>query len=214
MVGDFDRLEQAIARSFWLGGAAVLVLLAVAAGCAWLALGFAGSLRDAAQHTPVLVVPGAVGGVYTPGIAEEAIRGAARYLAGLATSFSGVHGFDLRFDELESYASPRYLAQLQAARRALRHEVETQNQARTFIATPGAEVMTQVEPGLFDYVARGERAVFASGLPLDTWHSTVHLRLRAEAPSASNRTGVVIEAFDVRDEPRPIAAASPGSARP
>jgi hypothetical protein len=199
---DFDRLEHTLQQALWLGAAAVGVLFAVTLASLWFAAGMVGAARDAAARTPVVVVPGAVGGTYTPGLTEETIRGVARYVVGLATSFSGTHGFDVRFDELEGFAAARYLPRLQAARRALRHDVESQNQARTFVALPDSERLAQVEPGVFDYSVRGERAVFASGLRLDAWQSTVSARLRVAAPSAGNRTGVALENFEVVDSPR------------
>jgi hypothetical protein len=207
-MSDFDRLEQSMVRALWLCASAVAVLLAVTVASLWFAAGIAGAVREAAARTPVVVVPGAIGGIYTPGITEETIRGVARYLVGLATNFSGSHGFDVRFDELESFAAPRYLPQLQAARRALRHDVESQNQARTFIATPGAERLASLDGGGFEYTTQGERAVFASGLPLDIWPATVRLRLRVGSPSATNRTGVVIDEFDVHDSPKPAGTTS------
>lgn len=210
---DFDRLERTLQQALWLAGAAVSVLLAVTLASLWFATGMVGAVRDAAARTPVVVVPGAVGGTYTPGLTEETIRGVARYLVGLATNFSGSHGLDVRFDELEGFAAARYLPRLQSARRTLRHEVESQNQARTFVGTPDSERLAQIEPGLFDYTIRGERAVYASGLPLDTWQSTVTARLRIATPSAANRTGVVLEAFEVVDAPPPATVAA-GPRRP
>jgi hypothetical protein len=205
---DFDRLERTLQQALWLGAAAVGVLFAVTLASLWFAAGMVGAARDAASRSPVVVVPGAVGGTYTPGLAEETIRGVARYVVGLATSFSGSHGFDVRFDELESFAAARYLPRLQAARRTLRREVDNQNQARTFVANPETERMAQVEPGVFDYTVRGERSVYASGLLLDAWQSTITARMRVAAPSGGNRTGVALENFEVVDAPRAAAAST------
>jgi hypothetical protein len=198
---DFDRLEHSIVQALRLCVATCAVLLTVTIVSLWFAASLAGSVREASLRAPVVVVPGAVGGTYTPGVTEETIRGIARYLVGLATNFSGAHGFDVRFDELETFVAPQYLPQLQAARRALRHDVESQNQARTFIATPGDEDLRRLEDDVFEYAARGERAVYASGLPLDVWPATVRLRLRVGSPTSANRTGVLIDRFDVTDGP-------------
>ena len=157
------------------------------------------SARQAATRLPVLVVPGAIAGVYSPGLTEENVRGAARYLAGLGTSFSGVHGMDLRFDELESFASPEFLPRLQAARMALRRDVETQNQARVFYGAPTSERLGQIAPGRFEYAIRGQRVVYASGLTMDSRGAIVSLRLALGTPSDRNRVGILLDGFEVSD---------------
>jgi len=155
------------------------------------------------------VVPGAIGGVYSPGLTEENVRATARYLSTLATNFSGSQGFRERFDELESFSSTQFLPALQRARAALQRDVETQNQSRTFFATPGTEKMRESEDGHFDYSVAGERVVYASGLPMDSRGSEVHLRLRWGSPSQRNRAGIVLESFAVAD--LPPAASDAGS---
>jgi hypothetical protein len=144
-------------------------------------------------------VPGAVGGVYTPGITEENIRATARYLADLATNFGSARSFQERFDELEAFAAPAYLPQIRQARAALQHDVDTQGQARSFFATPATESLQQTAPGHFAYTVRGERVVYASGLPMDRHESEVRLLLQWGVPSARNRAGIVVEGFRVAD---------------
>jgi hypothetical protein len=157
----------------------------------------------------VLVVPGAVGGVYSPGITEDSVRATARYLANLATNFGSPKSFTDRFDELETFASATYLPQLQRARAILARDVDTQSQARSFYAVPATERLRQPEPGHFEYTIEGERSVYASGLPMDNRRSQVRLRLQWGVPSARNRTGIVLESFDVVDLPASRAASTP-----
>lgn len=197
---DFSRLEDTIRRSTLLAACVCAVLLAITIASLGFAVSTVAGARDAAARMPVLVVPGAVGGVYTPGLTEDSVRAAARYLVGLGTQWSGVKGFDERFDELETFASPRYLPQLQAARSSLRREVETQNQARSFFAATAAERMHQADPGgRFEYAVGGERVVYASGLPMDSRSSVVTLQLLLGAPSARNRSGIELDGFQVTD---------------
>lgn len=214
---DFSRLEDAIRRSTLLAACVCAVLLAITIASLGFAVSTVGGARDAAARMPVLVVPGAVGGVYTPGLTEDSVRAAARYLAGLGTQWGSIRGFDERFDELETFASPRYLPQLQAARSSLRREVETQNQARSFFAAPAAERLHQAEPGRFEYAVGGERIVYASGLPMDRRNSVVSLQLLLGAPSARNRSGIMLEGFQVTDTAPPGAhadATAPSRAAP
>jgi hypothetical protein len=199
-MADFIQLEQAIRRSTTLAAGVCAVLLLITIGSLTLAVCAVWGARQSAARMPVLVVPGAVAGVYSPGLTEDNVRAAARYLTGLGTNFSGVHGMDQRFDELETFASPGFLPRLQAARLALRRDVETQNQARVFYGVPTSERIAQTSPGRFEYAIRGERVVYASGLTMDSRGTTVRLKLALGPPSEKNRVGVLLDGFEVSDE--------------
>jgi hypothetical protein len=198
-MSDFLALEASIRRSMQLAAAVCATLLLVSAGSLGFAVHAAWKARQAASGLPVLVVPGAVAGLYSPGLPEEAVRGVARYLAGLGTNFSDATGMDERFDELESFASPAYLPRLQQARSQLRHEVQAQNQARVFFGAPGREQLRQTEPGRFEYSLQGQRQVYASGLAMDRRDCVVRLTLARAAPSRNNPVGLALEGFEVGD---------------
>ncbi len=198
---DFLSLEQSLRRMVRLAAGAGGTLLAISILSVAFAAHTVWSMRRAGQSAPVLVVPGAVGGVYSAGLTEDNVLGVARYLAGLGTNFSGVLGMDARFDELESFASADYLPRLQSARKALRREVETQNQSRVFYGSPGREQLKQSAPGRFDYILGGQRLVYASGLPMDQRNSTVRLKVTLGTPSQKNRAGIALDGFEVSDGP-------------
>jgi hypothetical protein len=208
-MNDFTTLDSALRRNSLLAAATCLALLAIAIASLAFAITTAGNARAAGLRMPVLVVPGAIGGVYTPGITEENVRATARYLAGLATNFSGEKSFRERFDELEIFSSAQFLPALQHARTELQRDVDTQNQSRTFFPAPGSEILRQLEDGRFDYCVTGERVVYASGLPMQSRGSQVHLRLRWGSPSQRNRAGIVLEGFDVKDLPATVASNAP-----
>lgn len=189
---------------------ALLVMTIASLGFAFIV---AGNAREVGVRMPVLVVPGAVGGVYSPGLGEESVRATSRYLAGLATNFGSPKSFQERFDELETFSAPDYLPQLQRARSTLQHDVETQSQARSFFPSPTTEQLQQRSPGHFVYAVRGERVVYAAGLPMDTRQSEVHLLLHWGTPSNRNRAGLLLEGFDVTDVAPPAAAAAGASLR-
>jgi len=199
-MSDFARLERAILSSTFLATGVCVVLLLITISSLAFTLYTVWGARQAASRMPVLVVPGAVGGVYSPGLTEDNIRAAARYIAGLGTSFSGVRSMDQRFNELEAFASPNFLPHLQAARSTLRRDVETQNQARVFYSIPSSESLAQIVPGHFEYAIRGTRVVYASGLTMDSHSSTLNLRLALGTPSEQNRVGILLERFDVIDD--------------
>jgi hypothetical protein len=205
---DFIALEQVIRRSSRLAAGLCAILLLVTIGSLTFALCTVWSAGRSVARMPVLVVPGAVAGVYSPGLTEDNVRAAARYLAGLGTSFSGVHSMDQRFDELESFASPEFLPRLQAARLTLRRDVETQSQARAFYGVPESEKFGQLSPGKFEYAIQGRRVVYASGLTMDSRGTLVNLKLALGAPSEKNRTGVLLDGFEVSDLPAETPAAA------
>jgi hypothetical protein len=198
-MADFISLEKSIRRFTLLASGACAVLLLVAVASLASALHLAWSVRQAAGRLPVVVVPGAIAGAYAPGLNEESLRGAARYLAGLGTNFGGPTAMEERFDELETFASPRYLPRLQAARAALRRDVQSQGQARVFFAVPGHDRLSQSAPGRFEFSQEGERRVFAGGLPMEERHCIVRLSLVQAAPSQHSPLGLALESFEVQD---------------
>jgi len=205
-MADFAVLESAIRRNTVLAATAGLILTVVTVVSLVVAVSALGNASEIRQRMPVMVVPGSVGGIYTPGLTEDSVRALARYLATLATNFSGARSFNERFDELETFAAPGFIPALQRARAELQKDVETQNQSRTFFATPGTEKLGAIANGGFDYFVDGDRMVLASGILMDTRRSEVRLRLRWGSPSRRNPSGVVLEGFDVRDLPSTPAA--------
>ena len=208
---DFHTLESAIYRSTLLAAGVCAALLLVTIASLAYAFTAAGNAREVGARMPVLVVPGAIAGVYTPGLTEANVRATARYLASLATNFTGAGGFRERFDELETFAAPQFLPALQRARLTLQHDVETQNQARAFFAASATEQLLPAEGGRFDYRVQGERIVYSSGVPMDSRRSELRLRLRWGAPSRQNPAGIVLENFDVTDLDRVAQQGSPAS---
>lgn len=199
-MAEFHTLEHAIRRAITLAAASSLALFAIAAVSLTFAFRTAGSAQALMRHMPVFVVPGAIGGVYTPGITEDQMRATARYLASLATNFGGPHNFTERFDELETFAAPRFLPALRLARSGLQREVDAQNQSRTFFATPESESLQRLGADQYQYTVDGDRTVYSSGLPMNRNRCRVVLRLRWGSPSERNRAGVVLEDFNVIDE--------------
>jgi hypothetical protein len=208
----YASLHGALGRSQALAAMAVLVLCAITGICIYETHRALATAQAMVQRMPVLVVPGAVGGVYSPGLTQENVRAVARYLTSLATNFSGSRGLQDHFDEIETFATAAYLPRLQAARGALAHDVEVQGQARAFYPAVRSESLEAHGTQSFDYRIEGERAVFSSGLPMSWRSSQVHLRLVWGVPSPANHGGIALEAFDITDlsaEPARQAAPTP-----
>jgi len=208
-MNDFATLDSAMRRNTLLAAVVCLALLAMTVASLAFAFTAAGNAREIGMHMPVMVVPGAIGGIYSPGLTEENIRATARYLTNLATNFNGSKGFREHFDELETFAAPQFLQGLQRARGELQRDVETQNQSRIFFAAVGTEKMRSLEIGEYDYCVSGERVVYASGLPMDTRKSEIRLRLHWGSPSLHNPAGIVLDGFDVKDSPADPSGSNP-----
>lgn len=208
---DFVSLETAIQRAYALCALAFLGLLGVAVAALVFSYNSQQTVQNMSLHNPVLVVPGAVGGLYTPGLTEEQVRATARYLANLATNFHAGDSFTQRFNELESYASPQYLPRLQMARSRLQHDVDSQNQARSFYGLPHTETLENTQ-AQFIYRITGERNVYASGLPMDHHQSQITLELSWGVPSNTNRSGIVLNSLRVIDTDTPSSDAKTRSA--
>jgi len=196
---DFAVLELSIRRNTMLAATVCLVLTAITAVSLGFTFSAIGNAREMGMRMPVMVVPGAVGGIYSPGLTQDNILATARYLATLVTNFSGAKGLRERLDEFETFAAPQFIPALQRARSELQRDVDTQNQSRTFFASIGTERLNKTEGGSFDYFVNGERVVYASGIPMDSRTSEIHLRLHWGTPSRHNPTGIVLDGFDVKD---------------
>jgi hypothetical protein len=196
---EFSVIEAGLKRVALIAAASVVTLLVTTIAALAFAYRTAREAHELQAHTPILVVPGAVGGVYTPGLTAESIRATARYLTGLATSFSGTKSMQERFDELETFSSPQFLPRLQQARVQLQRVVDAQNQSRAFFGAPQSEDLRQSDTGRFDYEISGQRQIFASGLPMNNHQSLVRLKLVLGQASSRNRAGVILDGLDVTD---------------
>ena len=208
----FLALDARLRRGNQAVLACCVALVLLALGSLAFALQGAREAREAASRTPVLVVPGAVGGTYSPGLAADHVLALARYLATLATNYTGARSFDERFDELESFAAATLLPRLRAARAGLRRDLDVQSQSRTFVASPAGEHFAADGPARFRYAVHGERTVYSGGLALATRSCEVRLLLSLGAPSAANRLGIALESFDLVDDTPAPSTDTPGGA--
>jgi hypothetical protein len=208
---DFMSLENAIQRALTLGFLSALGMFAITLCALLFAYQSAKTVHDLGLHRPVLVVPGAVGGIYSPGLTDDQVRATARYLATLASNFTSGTNFTQRFNELESYASPAFLPRLQLARARLQHDVDAQNQARSFYGSPSTESLDHHDAE-FRYRISGERTIYASGLPMNHHQSQLTLDLRWGIPSANNAGGIVLDSLSMTDiDSPPVSTTTPGA---
>lgn len=153
------------------------------------------ALERAVNERAVMVVPGAVAGEYIAGLSEENLKGVARYVAQLGTSFTPAN-FKSRMDELMSFAESSYLPTLSNETKRLEMEVIAQAQGRYFLADSASERLVVHGNNEFEYTATGTWAFSAGGLALsqdDIGHVSVQFRLGQ--PDQKNKYGFKILRF-------------------
>lgn len=187
-----DALENAIHRLTLVvvGFAGLATVIAISAVLALFRSQAA--LERALNERAVMVVPGAVSGEYIAGLSEENLKGVARYLAQLGTSFTPGN-FTSRMNEMMAYADDSYLPELANQIRKLETEVVAQAQGRYFLPETTTEKLAVLGKNTFEYTVSGPWAFSAGGLPLtndDT--GTVAVRFRLGQPDAKNKYGVKV----------------------
>lgn len=152
------------------------------------------TLERATNERPVMVVPGAVAGEYVAGLSAENLKGAARYVAQLGTSFTPAN-FKARMDELKTYTDAPYLPALSNDIKSLEMEAQAQAQGRFFIADSASENLAVISPNLFEYTATGPWVFTAGGLPLAQDSGSVTVRFKLGLPSEKNKYGFQLVKF-------------------
>ncbi|CAM8641269.1 Pilus assembly TraE [Comamonadaceae bacterium] len=150
------------------------------------------ALERAVNERAVMVVPGAVAGEYIAGLSEENLKGVARYVAQLGTSFTPAN-FRARMDELLSFADSAYQPTLSSEIKNLEMEVVAQSQGRYFLPDSKSEQIAVLNNNEFEYTATGTWAFAAGGLALskdDTGRIVVRFRLGQ--PDRLNKYGFKI----------------------
>lgn len=150
------------------------------------------ALERSVNERAVMVVPGAVAGEYIAGLSEENLKGVARYVAQLGTSFTPAN-FRVRMDELLAYADSAYLPTLSSEIKNLEMEVVAQSQGRYFLPDTKSEQIAVLNANEFEYTATGTWAFAAGGLALskdDT--GKIVVRFRLGQPDSRNKYGFKI----------------------
>lgn len=152
------------------------------------------TLERSINERAVMVVPGAVAGEYIAGLSEENLKGVARYVGQLGTSFNTAN-FRQRMDELLSFADAGYLPSLTNETRSLEAEVIAQSQGRYFLHDTASEKLSVMGPNDFEYTTTGAWSFAASGLPLTQDIGRVTVRFKLGQPDQRNKYGFKIIRF-------------------
>lgn len=192
------RFLAALEKSSTLLRGVTIVIAFVAVAMTFETLWLSHDITEIADHRPVVVVPGAVGGVYAPGITSANVENALRYITGLGTNFTPANAAQ-RFQDLAIFMSPAALGgYLQESQKTLK-TVESQQQSRVFVLDK--DHIEKTGQQTYHYTADGTWTLFSGTLVMGT--ESVHMDVTAHVkqPDTQNPYGVVLDGLEVHADP-------------
>lgn len=193
--GDLVNFLGGIEKSLIVSRAATLALLVVAGLLAWNNYAMTQQLNRMTESRPVMVVPGATAGVYTPGLAQENLINLARYLVGLRTNFTK-YNIEQRSNEFASFMAPASLAEYQRKAKEQIDKVRSREESRSFIKE--RDELRQMADGSYQYVAQGNWTFFSSSVVLDQSPWEAALVFRVTQASKANPYGIEVLSIETR----------------
>jgi hypothetical protein len=209
-------MNSELALIKWRHGAqlGVIVVLALTLGYAiWTNSRLALGLRELARDQPIRVVPGAAAGIYAPGLTNENLLNAIRYVQELGANLTPATASS-RLAELERYCAPRFLPKYRAERERRLTEITQQAQSRLFVRE-GEEQLVRDDQGVYHYAVRGPWQIHSGSVPMNEAMHAFRLSFIVGSPDKENPYGLQLLSYDVvqlNPGEREGAAAAPGHA--
>lgn len=205
--GDLINFLGGIEKSLIVSRAGTMGLLVMAGLMGWNNYSLTQQLKSMTETRPVMVVPGAAAGVYTPGLLRENLLNLSRYLVGLRTNFTKFN-IEQRSNEFASFMAPASLAEYQAKTREQVDKIKSRDESRSFVKEN--DDLQQQADGSYKYSAVGAWTFFSSSVVLDQSPWQVDLVFRVIQASKNNPYGIEV----ISIETRPLgdkAQAQPGN---
>ncbi len=147
-----------------------------------------------AQNLPVRVVPGAAAGVYAPGVTEENVLGAIRYVQGLGGNLTPSTARK-RLEEMESYCAPEFRPKFRAEAQRLLSEITAQQQSRSFTRDSDEE-FTRDTKGIYTFRVAGPWLFTSGNVVMSQFRHQFSIQFSIGSPDQSNPYGIQLLAFD------------------
>ena len=192
-----DDIFKGIAKTLFMAKLTLAVMGLMIIGLIFSQFQLTNKISDLSEKRPVMVIPGAAAGVYTPGLAKENVVNVARYLSSLATNFTP-QTMAKKYEELRSYMAPSYLTDFDVAKNALAKEVQVQLQSRAFVADPGGDKLTGDENQGYVFESNGVWTFYSGSLVMNSVHSTILIHFQTIAADKDNPYGVQIRRIELR----------------
>ena len=202
----------------WRQGIQLFVIVALALALVfsmWVNSRMATELRSLALAQPIRVVPGAASGVYAPGLTNENVLNATRYLHQLGANITPATA-KARFAELESYCAPSFLPKFRAESAKRLEEIMQQQQSRLFVRDE-EEQLVRGENAIYHYVVSGPWDIRSGTVPMSEYRHQFRLQFTVGTPDERNPYGIQLLGFDtiqIDSTKREGIASAAGAAQP
>jgi hypothetical protein len=192
--GTEDQLEAIKKREgrFWF---AILGLSALLLASQLSNLRLTATIGEAVDKRQTLVIPGAAGGVYAPGLTQLNVANAARYVMGLGVNLTAANAKE-RLAELEKYCAADFLAKFQAEEARLLKEITAQTQSRALQADRG-DTLAVDDKQNYTYTVTGPWEIKSGSLLMSAFRHRFTIRFSVGNPDRENPYGIQLHAFDV-----------------
>lgn len=192
--GQLVHFLGGIERAMLVNRIGLIVALIVVAGLLWNNHTLTGQIVEMANKRPVMVVPGATAGVYTPGLTSENLINVARYLVGLQSDFTD-RNIAAREQEFESYFSPLHLSGFHEKALTLIQNVRNRAESRVFVPDPNGDKLTRAADGSYEYVTTGTWVYITGDVVIARKPFQLVMPFRITQASRNNPYGVEIQDF-------------------
>jgi len=153
------------------------------------------ALINAVRNTPVMVIPGARSGLYTPGISSDNVENLALYLMQLPLNVTPKTIGD-RYKEFERFLNPDELMKFQKEKTRIIASVHMHDESRVFV--PSTYTLKTIGNNRYRYTADGIYQIFSGDLPLGSPAERVTMDFSVEdSATPHNPYGVKITNFNV-----------------
>ena len=163
--------------------------------CVWINSRLAYQFHDLAMNQPIRVVPGAAAGVYAPGLTNENVLNAIRYVQQLGANITTAT-VKSRLEELERFCSPSFLPKFRAERDKRLEEIGQQSQSRLFVRD-GDEGLVRDDKQIYHYTVTGPWEIRSSSVLMSEIRHQFHLQFIVGTPDKENPYGIQLLGYDV-----------------
>lgn len=151
------------------------------------------TITSMARNIPVMVIPGARSGLYSPGISAENVKNLAIYMVKLPLDITPKN-IEQRYNEFESFLSPGELMNFQAQKTAIIQSIQGHDESRIFVAD--TYHLKEIGVNQYKIVTTGHYHYFSGNLVLGDHKERVSMTFTvAVSASPKNPYGVVINSF-------------------
>ena len=153
------------------------------------------ALTKVVRNTPVMVIPGARSGLYTPGISADNVKNLALYMIQLPLNITPKTVSD-RYREFERFLSPGELMKFQEEKPRIMASIHMHDESRVFVAS--TYTLKNVGDNRYKFTADGVYQIFSGDLTLGSPAERVKMDFSVEeSATPHNPYGVKITNFNV-----------------